>query len=171
MLATRVEKVLLSVMDANVINGVKVLRASPGSIIVDVQVSHTPGVTADQAFQSFVNSVLTSQSPQTVLHVKPHIKPSLDEMEAAAEEIVEADMETVVIVIVAVVAVVAVVVFLIVGMVFMRRRSQQQRSHQARKGREIEEAVAEGFDNVAVSLEDVTTTTTMASSAKPHPEY
>jgi len=149
MLATRVEKVLLSVMDANVITGVKVLRASPGSVVVDVQLSHLPNISPQQAFESFVNSVIESQSITSALRIKTHISPSWEEM--LEKEIV---WNTTSLVVFLAVFVPLALVMGIAAVFFVRRR-RNQRYQVTKASREIEAAVAESFDNVAVSIEEL----------------
>jgi len=79
-LAITVEKNLMTGyrLDRNTIKGIKVIRASPGSVVLDIQVRYSETVTSKEAFDSFIASVIKTEVVENVANIKRHILPALE---------------------------------------------------------------------------------------------
>ena len=119
--------------------------------------SHATKVTPIQAFDSFVVSVLTSPHVGTTLRIKNNITPTLGEDEGtkSVEELRTA-------LIVTVVLVAFVVLFVAMFLAGFFRRRAHLRNVNKRIEAQIGSTVADGFDNNAISLEDIAGRTTVS---------
>lgn len=117
--------------------GVKVVKATKGSVVVDVLVLHSPTVTSREAYDVFV-SVLMAES-NVILDVKREKTPYLSEWEGE-KELVSVERNILLIAIVVPCVVISLVVLLVLKMVMKKRVLMAQN--------------AKGIDNVAMEQRD-----------------
>lgn len=140
-LATKVEWELMHSyeMDGTFIRGVKVVTATPGSIVLEVHVLHADDVTPREAFDSFVHAVVESDQSGDTLDVKRHVRPVFKN-----QQMVEGTGSSGVVVAVVVPLLVVVLLVVITALVCTRRRRGLGRS---------EGKAPTSYDNNGVILE------------------
>jgi hypothetical protein len=156
--ATNVQNEMMKVVDRQIITGVKMIEATPGSVVVDVLISYVPSVTSKQAFDSFTDSILNSISLREALRIKHTISPWyegwMDEEDAKQ---IKTEINTLIIAVVVVVALILLVVMAVVTFIVKRRRRMRRvrfSDKQRDDSREVEDATAGSFQNTAVSIDE-----------------
>ena len=87
-LATHIENELMTayLIDRKFIQGVKVVSARSGSIIVDIIVLHSSAMTSLEAFNYFVENVLRENSESRRLNIIRQKTPSMDGFQSESEK-------------------------------------------------------------------------------------
>jgi hypothetical protein len=78
MLANKVEEELLKLVDINVNEGLKVVRATPGSVVLDLELIRSSRNTTEEAFKHLIDNIYNSQNTITIaLNINSQIQPTI----------------------------------------------------------------------------------------------
>ena len=122
-----------------------------GSIVVDVQVSHSSRVSPREAYDYFIATLFGSQNITRGLRINQDIMPSFV-LEGQSDQ----DNETAIIVsVVIVIFALLLTIMLIIFFINRRRSKRYQITQENERDIQIQNTLHESFDNTAISREEI----------------